>query len=414
MGRGIRLGRAGLAILCLTSVVIGVSGTAASAAAGKAPIVIGFITDETGGASSSYIDAQDGAIARIDAQNAAGGVDGRKLQLVVEDDQSTASGNLTAAKDLVEDKAAFGIIDDSSFTFGAASYLNENKIPVTGAAIDGPEWGQQPNSNMFSVSGTTTTPIDGKTYGYNSTEEFLKQKGVTKLAQVVYNISSAITAANGVYAAAKPLGISNCLESIIPFGDVSFTTFALQMKSLKCNGVEVLGLLTSCIAIANALKQAGVKVVDYCITGYDQNVLNQPSALASMQGTYSTATINVLGNDLNAPTKLFLSRLKKFTSWPGGIPSLNIDYGYESADLMIQGLQLAGSNPTRQRFISKLRTISSYTAGGLIPAPGEKYTDFGTLAGLPKTQCAPLFQVKGHTYVPTKSICGKLVVASSG
>jgi len=379
-----------------------------------APIVIGFITDETGGAASSYIDAQDGAIARIDAQNAAGGVNGHKLQLVIEDDQSTASGNLTAAKDLIQDKAAFGIIDDASFTYGAATYLNANKIPVTGAAIDGPEWGQQPNSNMFSVSGTTTTPIDGKIYGYNNGEEFFKQEGATKLAQVVYNISSAITAANGIYAAAKPLGISNCLESIIPFGDVSFTTFALQMKSLKCNGLEVLGLLTSCIAVANAIRQARLKVVDFCITGYDQSVLNQPSALASMQGVYTMATINVLGNNLNAPTKLFLSRLKKYTTWPGGIPSLNIDYGYEAADLMIDGLQLAGPNPTRGRFISKLRTVSSYTAGGLIPAPGENFTHFGTLAALPKTSCAPFYEVKGHTFVPTKSICGKLVVTGSG
>ncbi len=414
MGRGIRLGRAGLVMLCLASVVVGFSGTAASAAGHKAPIVLGFITDETGGASSSYIDAQDGAIARIDAQNAAGGVNGHKLELVVEDDQSTASGNLTAAKDMIEDKGAFGIIDDSSFTYGAASYLSANKIPVTGAAIDGPEWGQQPNSNMFSVSGTTTTPIDGKTYGYNNSEEFFKQMGVTKLAQVVYNISSAITAANGIFAAAKPLGISDCLDSVIPFGDVSFTTFALQMKSLKCNGLEVLGLLSSCIAVANAIQQAGLKVVDFCITGYDESVLSQPSALASMQGVYTMATVNVLGNNLNAPTKLFLSRLKKYTSWPGGIPSLNIDYGYEAADLMITGLQLAGPSPTRQGFISKLRTVSSYTASGLIPAPGENFTHFGTYAGLPKTSCAPFYEVKGHTFVPTKSICGKLVVTGSG
>lgn len=414
MWRGIRPGRVGLAALCLTSVVTGLTGSATSAASKKAPIVIGFITDETGGASSSYINAQDGAMARIDAQNAAGGVDGHKLQLAIEDDQSTASGNLTAAQDLIENKGAFGVIDDSSFTYGAATYLNKNKVPVTGAAIDGPEWGQQPNSNMFSVSGTTTTPINGKIYGYNESEEFLKQEGGTRLAQLVYNISSAITAANGIFAAAKPLGIGKCLESIIPFGDVSFTTFALQMKSLKCNGLEVLGLLTSCIAVANAIKQAGLKVVDYCLTGYDQNVLNQPSALASMQGTYAMATINVLGTNVNAPTKLFLSRLKKYTSWPGGIPSLNVDYGYEAADLMIEGLQLAGSNPTRQAFISKLRTVSSYTGGGLIAAPGENFTHFGTLAGLPKTQCESFYEVKGHTYVPTKPICGKLVVTGSG
>jgi branched-chain amino acid transport system substrate-binding protein len=403
-----------LAVLCLTGLVIGLSGASASAAASKAPITIGFITDETGGAASSYVDSQDGAIARIDAQNAAGGVDGHKLQLVIEDDQSTASGNLTASKDLIEDKGAFGIINDSSFTYGSAPYLAQNKIPVTGAAIDGPEWGQQPNNNMFSVSGTLLTPYKGRVYSYNNGSAFLKQEGVTKLAQVVYNIPSAITAADGIFAASAPLGISKCLESIIPFGDVTFTTFALQMKSLKCNGLEVLGLLTSCIAVANAIKQLGLKVVDYCATGYDQNVLNQPSALASMQGVYASATVNVLGSNVNAPTKLFLSRMKKYTTWPGGLPSLNIVYGYESADLMIQGLQLAGANATRSAFISKLRTVSDYTAGGLIPAPGENYTHFGTLASLPKTTCGSFYQIKGHSYVPTKPVCGKLVTTGSG
>ncbi len=388
----------------------------AGASTSKSPIVLGLILAETGGDSSSYVNVPDGAQARIDAQNAAGGIDGHPLKLVVEDDQSTTTGTLAASQTLIQDKGAFGILDDSSATFASAAYMQKAGVPVTGSGEDGPEWDQAPNSNMFRVSPALLTPFGGKFYSYNDGEAALKDLGVTKLAQVVANVPSAIDSANGIFAAAKPLGISKCLDDIVPLGDVNFTTFALQMKQDGCNGVEVLSILSTCIGVQSALKQAGLKAADFCATGYDQSVLSQPSALATMQGTYATAAVNVLGNDVSAPAKLLLSRLKKYTSWPGGIPSAELDYAYEAADLMIQGLKAAGPNPTRKAVISDLRKVSSYTAGGLIPAPGLDYTHFGTLAGVAKTQCEVIYQVKGKSYVPAlhgKAACGKLVVSSS-
>jgi branched-chain amino acid transport system substrate-binding protein len=408
MWTGMRALRLGTAIFCLTGVLVGVSGAAASAS--KPPIVIGLITDETGVGAATYGGSEVGAEARIDAQNAAGGVDGRKIKLVIEDDQSTPSGNLAAAQTLVEDKGVFAVIDNASIAFGGASYLSAKKIPVTGAAEDGPEWAAPANSNMFSVTGTLTAPINGKTYSYNDAEAALKAVGITKLATVTANVPSAINAANDVFSAGKPLGVSECLNDIVPIGDVNFTTFALEMKSKGCNGVEVLSLLSSCTALATAIKQAGLKVKEECATGYDESVLTQPTALAAMQDTYTTATINVLGNDIAPPVKTFLSNLKKYTTWPGGLPSLNIDYNYEAADLMIKGLQLAGSNPTRSAVISDLRKVNGYTAAGLIPPPGDDFTHFGTLAGVPKTNCEQLLEIKGKSYVPAgKLACGTLV-----
>src|ERR1019366_8745490 len=141
--------RAAVAVLSLSGLITVLSAAPASAS-GKAPIVIGYITDETGAASSTYINAVQGAQARIDAQNAIGGVDGHKLELVAEDDQSTPTGNSTAAHLLVS-KGAFGIIEDNSGAFGSSRYLNQLGVPVVGASVDGPEWGEQPNTNMFSI-----------------------------------------------------------------------------------------------------------------------------------------------------------------------------------------------------------------------------------------------------------------------
>ncbi len=409
-GRWARACRLGAVVLCMAGVLVGTTGGAASAA--KAPIVIGMITDETGGAASSYVNAQDGAIARVAAQNAAGGVDGHQLVLDVADSQSTPAGFLEAAQTLVQDKGALAIIAISSSTFGGASFLEKKGVPVFGIAIDGPEWGQQPNSNMFSVDGTLTGPINGRIYSYNNFEEALKQLGVTKLATVDANVPSAIQAADGLFAAAKPLGISKCLDQVVPLSQVNYTTFALQMKQLGCNGVDVLQGVAACVGVQTALKQAGIKAADDCASGYDQAVLSEPSALAAMQGTYASTTLNVLGNNLSAPVKLFLSNMKKYSSWPGGLPSLELSGAYEAASLVIKGLHLAGSKPTDKAIISKLRNLNGWTAEGLLAAPGGDFQHFGTLAGVPKTNCTPLLQLKGKSFVPIlggKKICGKLV-----
>jgi branched-chain amino acid transport system substrate-binding protein len=404
------------AVLCLVGTFVSLSAQGASAASNKAPIVIGMITDETGTGANAYGTSIPGAVARIDAQNAIGGVNGHKLQLVVEDDQSTPTGNQTAAEYLVADKGVFGVIENSGFTFGAAEYLNKQGIPVVGNGEDGPEWGQPPNSNMFSMIGTALTPYKGKLYTYNSDE--LKVLGVTRLAQLVVNLPSAISGAKSLFTGAKAYGISDCLEDIVPYGDVSFSTFALQMKKDKCNGLEVLSVTQQCIAAQTAVKQAGLNIPDICADGYSQDILDQPAALAAMQGVYTSVVINVLGKNISAPTKLYLSRLKKYTTWAGGIPTIDMDYAYESADLMIQGLEHAGANPSRKVFISTLRKISSYTAGGLIAPPGLNFTHFGTVGSLPKTQCSTLYQIKGHSYVPAlhgKPVCGKLIeVPASG
>jgi branched-chain amino acid transport system substrate-binding protein len=405
-----------VAVLSLTGVVTGLSSTPASAGTNKAPIVIGFVTDETGPASSTYTDAFDGAEARIDAQNAVGGVNGHKLELVEEDDQSTPVGNMTATQ-LLLSKGVFGILEDNSATFGSAHLLEQKGIPVIGPALDGPEWGEQPYTNMFSVTGTvSTTPIHGYYYTYSSTGPELKALGVTKLAQVVFNTPSAINAAATIFSTAKSAGISKCLDSLVPPGNADFSPVVLQMKNLGCNGVEVLSVLSTCVSLAQDIKQANLDVKLICATGYDQNLLSQPTALAAMQGTFTAAGINVLAKHLAPPVKLFLNRLEKYTSFPGGIPNPELDYAYEDADLMINGLEHAGANPNRQTLIKYLRGVSSYTVEGLLPAPGLNFTHFGTLASYPKTECGPILEIVGKSYVPfdhNKQICGKLIKGSA-
>src|SRR6202035_5338872 len=86
------------------------SNTASAPGVTSNSITIGLITSATGNASSTFSDTADGAQAAVAAQNAAGGVNGRKLVLVTGDDQSAVSADLTAAQDLVQNKKVFAVI----------------------------------------------------------------------------------------------------------------------------------------------------------------------------------------------------------------------------------------------------------------------------------------------------------------
>src|SRR4051795_6527448 len=105
----------------------------------KDTITIGLITSVTGAASSTFQDTADGVNARFGAENAKGGVNGRKLVLKIADDASTVPGDLTAAQSLVQNDKVFAVIGYSPYLFGGYKYFQQGGIPVRGWGFEGRE-----------------------------------------------------------------------------------------------------------------------------------------------------------------------------------------------------------------------------------------------------------------------------------
>ena len=383
------------------------------ASAAKSPIIIGYITDETGVASPNFADGAGGAQARIDLQNAEGGVNGHPLKLVAVDDQSSPTVNTTAAQDLVESKGAFLVIDYSVFTFAAAPYLQKAGVPVVGFAFDGPEWTSPQNRNMFSYQPPVTGPIDGSYYTYADYGNVLHDLGVTKLAGLSYGISpSSQQAVTSDFASAKSVGIGECyVNDSVAYGAADFTSEALQIKSAGCNGVTSGFADASVAGLASSVKHAGINAAQLNSTGYDQDVLDDPAAEGALDGTYFASSINF--TTPNSATQHMLSTLKKYDpSYRGGIPDYGLYGSYISADLAVKGLELAGKNPTRSSFITNLRKVSSYNAGGILPS-NTTFQHFGTPAMFPQQQCLDYAELEHGTFViVAKNVCGKLVATT--
>ena len=376
--------------------------TPTPASATPAPITIAYISSLTGPGGSQDGDSPAGFQARIALQNSMGGVNGHKLVPLIIDDQTSPTAVATAVQDALS-KNAFGIVSQSPLFFLAAKYPNQAGIPVTGSYDDGPEWGTKPYANMFA---SDEGSVDPKYPVNTQIGEFLKSHGATVLGAYGYGISpsssrAAVANADSFKHAGGKVGV---LDTSIPFGSVAFTNQALVAKQNHVNAIFPGLDSNSNYALATALKQAGVHFKALFATGYEPDVITSP-AWSSVQGDYFLALFRPWTLP-NAGTKQMQAAMEKYAHFTKSqFPSFGQYEAWAGADLMIQGLLMAGSNPTHAAVIKDLRNLKSYNANGLLPQSINYSTIFGH--DLPK-QCTWVMQAGGSGFTPVSSqpVCG--------
>jgi branched-chain amino acid transport system substrate-binding protein len=397
----VRLAMAALAVVTMSGLVT-LSGNGA-AAASASPITLALISSLTGEGGSEFGTAPAGFDARIALQNAEGGVDGHKLTGLVLDDQTSPSEISTAVQD-AEAKGAFGIVSDSPLFFLAAKYPQQQGIPVTGGFFDGPEWGQQPYTNMFASDVGSVDPA----YPVNTAiGAFMKAHGGTVACSYGYSISPSSTrsAVGTMDSFVHASGKAGVLDTSIPFGSVAMTTVALAAKQKGCNAFYAGLDDNSNFALATALKQAGVKAkVVVFPTGFEPSLIDS-TAWSDVQGGYFDTTFRPFQIP-DTGTRQMQSALEKYEHFSAkDFPTFSQYESWLGADLMIKGLELAGKNPTRAGVISALRHLKSYNGNGLLP----RSIDYATIFGHDLSKICGWYmkaEPKGFVASSTAPICG--------
>ena len=353
-------------------------------------ITLGWLGPKTGAASANYIGSSQAAQLRIDQENAKGGINGRKLVMKVYDDGSSPTTQISAANQAIQSDKVFGLNLQSS-TVSAFPTLKENNIPVTGFS------NQAFNSdrNAFAVTGVPAVPGVGSLAPIQK----LQSMGVTKVANINHASAGATASGNTTSGLLKLVpGITESLRiGDEPQGAHDATSTALRIKNSGSDGAIIVGYIEGGISIAQALKQQGVTLKGMNIVGLsDPAVLKTTgSALDGALGTtYGTTPVGV-----NKPgVRTYANGMKAAGLNPY---SSAAPMGYLGSDLLIRGLKEAGQCPTRANFIDKLRNVSGYTGGGLVPEPisfKPGSTPNGNMAS-----CTWFMVAKGDQLVPDKA-----------
>src|SRR5437867_6897759 len=126
------------ATLCVLLAACQRSGSVPS---GAPEIIVGEYSSLTGPEATFGQSTHDGVTLAFDEINAAGGIQGRKVRLVTEDDQSKAEEAASAVTKLISSNAVAAVIGEvaSSNSFAAAPICESAKVPMITPSSTNPD-----------------------------------------------------------------------------------------------------------------------------------------------------------------------------------------------------------------------------------------------------------------------------------
>lgn len=360
---------------------------------------VGIVFPTTGGAAATFAEFDKAAQVRFEQQNAAGGVNGRKIVTTIYDDASDGARQSTVATKAIDQDKMYGLLHasqaDTMFT-----KLRQEGVPVTGLAIQ-PAYATDPN--VFGVFGaynsgfaTTSTPLR------------MKEAGSTSVAIVGHNSPGATASAKGMEVALPEVGMKVATTILdMPIGAFDATSMALKIKRSGADGVDSISLVDSAISLLQALNQQGVPmkakmmslIVPPDVLAKTGNVLE--GALAATSGTKPlTLDDPAVQAYVDAMKAAGVNTETSFAS-----------VGYVAADLFIRGLQEAGPCAARADFVQNLRKVTDYDGAGLSIEP-VSFAPGLTPNGDP-AKCQWFLKVQDGAFVPdAAATCGDLVPIS--
>jgi ABC-type branched-subunit amino acid transport system substrate-binding protein len=348
-------------------------------------ITLGGTGTNTKAGQNTLPGLSDGAKARIEEANRAGGVAGFTFNYVgFQDDQGQPGLSQQAVRDLVENKKVFALVPFVPASGVAAPYLNSNSVPYFGwLGQDYCGWKDIPYA--FGVFGETScaAPLPGgQAIGYTgSFEAYMKVTGkkVADIKVAIYSTSDpyAIASVTATKVAAKALGfkvvsVQTDLPSATqpPLSD--YTPVATKIIQSGANLVLAATSVPAILGVTGALKSNGY-TGDESVGFAAQAVLASPTTAQVMDGLY--ATVNYGNPGFGATTVTRVSDALKAIGSSAPVDGIGTMTGYWSADLFLQALQKVTGPLTAQKIANVLNSggftyqgIPGITCSGPWPA----------------------------------------------
>jgi branched-chain amino acid transport system substrate-binding protein len=344
-------------------------------------------------------DTGAGAQARFDEENAKGGVNGRKINLVeTPSDNGDPNQDLTIGRRLVQQDGVAAIVPVQSVVFQSGSFLAQQKIPFFGWGIS-TQFYKNPYGFGFTGAAVAPTPLKATNASWaQSMDAAFKangqggSKGKTAAIIAQENDSGAVGLIADV-AAAKAAGMKVVYQkATIPFPTppADYTPYVTQlMTSNNGQPPDVIFVVTQAnvvIGLGKALNESNYKGIQTNAALYD------PRAAAVAKGQTVYTQFDIPEDTANANMQHVVDSLKKAglgtTAKPISQTALS---GYFGADMFIQALKKAGKNPTSQS-IQKAASTMTYQIKGVVGP--TKYPKSFTLA----SPCATLSFSDGTSY----------------
>jgi branched-chain amino acid transport system substrate-binding protein len=315
-------------------------------------VTFGTHTDLSGVAATYGVSSSNGVKMRFDEVNEQGGVNGRKLKLIIEDQAYQVPKAVQACNKLINRDKVFAFIAPLGTPMNNACFKDQLSVGV-------------PNLFPITAARSMYEPYDRlKFYGAASyvdqvrsgIEYFVKQKGKKAVCVMYQDTDFGKEVLEGVELQAKKLGIKIAESATHKPTDQDFTASISKLRNAGCDLVVMGTIVRDSIVPYVTARKAGWTDVTFLgsSAAYDLVV----GAAPGMDGFFGMGLTEMPYVDSSvASVKKFVEDYKKKFNVD---PNIGAVYGYVAGDLTVQGLKNAGKDLTLDSFVKGLEAIKDY------------------------------------------------------
>jgi branched-chain amino acid transport system substrate-binding protein len=317
-----------------------------------AEVVFGMHTDLSGVAATYGVSSSNAVKMRFDEINDGGGLNGRKIKVIIEDTAYQVPKAVQACNKLINRDKVFAFVAPLGTPMNNACFKDQFAVGV-------------PNLFPLSAARSMYEPFERlKFYGAASyvdqvrsgIDYFVKTKGKKAVCVMYQDTDFGKEVLEGAEQQTKKLGIKLVETTAHKPTDQDFTAPIGKLRSAGCDLIIMGTIVRDSIVPYTTARKAGWNDVDFLGSAavYDLVV----GAAQGMEGFYGMGLTEMPYVDSGvASVKTFVENYKKKFNVD---PNIGAVYGYVAADLTVQGLKNAGKDLTLDSFIKGLEAIKGY------------------------------------------------------
>ncbi len=315
-------------------------------------IIIGSVNDLSGIFAAVGVPSVHGANLYFDKINENGGVHGRQIKFIVEDNGYQMPRAMQGYNKLLNRDKAFAMLLSLGTPMNLAGFklLDPKGIPNVGPLTASKEMLREPMNNKFtSFSSYHEQAHAGVAY---LTEAFDAKNICTMYLPTDFGKEIK----EGSEAAAKDAGVTFAAETTHKPDETDFVGSLSKLKAANCDVVSMALGVRQGITVVGTAKKMGLSDMKFLNTsaGFLTVIAKVPGGVT--EGLYAAAGWQDLAARATeeVPAAFIAEYSAKYGEAPGGFAML----GYSAADQMVRALQAAGPDLTHESFIAAMETLN--------------------------------------------------------
>jgi branched-chain amino acid transport system substrate-binding protein len=336
--------------LAFAALAVSAAGAWAQQGVSKTEITLGTIQDLSGPLAGFGKQIRLGMMLRADEINEQGGVNGRKINLKIEDSGYDPKRAVLAAQKLVNQDKIFAMVGH----LGTAQNLAAMPVQFDKNVV-----------NFFPVTAAREMyePFHRLKYSFAATyfdqmrtalPKLVKDKGAKKICTIYQDDEFGLEVVRGAEVGLKTLNMEFTEKTSYKRGATDFSSQVAKMKASGCDFVVLGTIIRETIGTIAESRKTGFNPTFFGSSAAYTDLIHKLGGKA-MDGLYATMTVqNPYTDETSQPIRFWANKYKtKFNE----DPTVFSVYGYNIIDSFAKAAQKAGPNLTTDSFIKAMDTL---------------------------------------------------------